>query len=57
MEDVRRRLPHRAVQASGGVSSVDEIAALAAIGVAGAIVGKALWEGGLDLAEAIDAGR
>ncbi len=57
MEDVRRRLPHRAVQASGGVSSLDEIAALAAIGVAGAIVGKALWEGGLDLAEAIDAGR
>lgn len=57
MQDVRQRLPNRAVQASGGVSSLDEIASLAAIGVAGAIVGKALWEGGLDLAEAIDAGH
>ena len=57
MHDVRRRLPHRALQASGGVRSRDDIEKLAAFGVSGAIVGKALWEGGLDLAEAVDAGR
>ncbi len=53
MQDVRRRLPHRALQASGGVSTLDDISALQAIGAAGAIVGKALWEGAIDLAEAV----
>lgn len=51
-----RRLPHMAVQASGGVATLDDLTALAAAGAAGAIVGKALWEGRIDLAAAIEVG-
>jgi len=43
------------VIASGGVSSIDDIKNLAASGVAGAIVGRALYEGTLNLADAISA--
>jgi phosphoribosylformimino-5-aminoimidazole carboxamide ribotide isomerase len=45
------------VIASGGVSSIDDIKNLVASGVAGAIVGRALYEGTLNLAEAISAAR
>ena len=51
-----RRFPQLAVQASCGVSSLDDLRALKAAGAAGAIVGKALWEQRIDLAQAIDAG-
>jgi phosphoribosylformimino-5-aminoimidazole carboxamide ribotide isomerase len=51
------RLPHMAVQASGGVASLDDIGRLQGAGAAGAIVGKALWERRIDLGEAIDIGR
>jgi len=44
------RLP---VIASGGVSTVDDVRRLADLGLAGCIVGRALYEGGLDLAAAI----
>lgn len=54
--EVVRRLPHLAVQASGGVSSLDDLKALKTTGAAGAIVGKALWEGRFGLRQAIDAG-
>jgi phosphoribosylformimino-5-aminoimidazole carboxamide ribotide isomerase len=53
---VARRLPHMCVQASGGVSSLDDLRDLKAAGAAGAIVGKALWEQRIDLRQAIDAG-
>jgi phosphoribosylformimino-5-aminoimidazole carboxamide ribotide isomerase len=47
-----------AIIASGGVSVIDDIFALAAIpGVEGVIAGRALYEGTLDLAEAIEVGR
>jgi phosphoribosylformimino-5-aminoimidazole carboxamide ribotide isomerase len=52
LEEAGRRLPHLAIQASGGVSSLDDLTRL---GTAGAIVGKALWEGRIDLAEALRA--
>jgi phosphoribosylformimino-5-aminoimidazole carboxamide ribotide isomerase len=42
-----------AVIASGGVSSLADLQALAAVGVEGAIVGKALYTGDVDLATAI----
>ncbi len=48
------RLPHLAIQASGGVASLDDLRALPTAGV---IVGRALWEEKFTLAEAIDAGR
>ncbi len=43
------------VIASGGVTSLDDVRSLAASpeGIAGAIVGRAIYDGGLDLAEAI----
>ena len=41
------------VIASGGVASVEDTRAVRAIGCAGAIVGRALYEGRLDLAQAI----
>jgi phosphoribosylformimino-5-aminoimidazole carboxamide ribotide isomerase len=44
------RLADVAIQASGGVSSLDDLRALPTAGV---IVGKALWEQRFDLAEAI----
>ncbi len=50
LEEAGRRLPHLAIQASGGVTSLDDIARLT---TAGAILGRAMWEGKIDLAEAI----
>lgn len=41
------------VIASGGISFADEIRALRDMGVYGAIVGKALYEGALDLSQAL----
>jgi phosphoribosylformimino-5-aminoimidazole carboxamide ribotide isomerase len=47
-----------AIIASGGVSDIGDIRALSAIpGVEGVIAGRALYEGTLDLAEAIVVGR
>lgn len=47
------RVRRMAVQASGGVASTADIVALAKAGAAGVVIGKALWEGRVDLAEAI----
>ncbi len=44
-----------AVIASGGVSSVADIRAVRELGCAGAILGRALYEGRIDLASAIGA--
>jgi len=45
------RLPDVQIQASGGVSSLDDVRALPTAGV---IIGKALWEQRIALAEAIE---
>ncbi len=45
------------VIASGGVSSLDHLRSLAALGVEAAIVGKALYTGALDLRAALEALR
>jgi phosphoribosylformimino-5-aminoimidazole carboxamide ribotide isomerase len=52
LEEAGRRLPQLAIQASGGVSSLDDLKRLT---TDGAVVGKALWEGRIGLAEAIRA--
>ena len=49
-----RRLPHLLIQASGGVRSMADLTALP---TAGAIVGKAYWEGRIDLREALGLAR
>ncbi len=43
------------VVASGGVTTVEDIKKLASLGAAGAIVGRALYEGSLTLTDAISA--
>jgi phosphoribosylformimino-5-aminoimidazole carboxamide ribotide isomerase len=45
------------VVASGGVASLDDVRACRAAGLAGVIVGKALYEGRVDLAEAVAIAR
>lgn len=45
------------VIASGGISSIEDVSSVAALGVAGAIIGRALYDGRIDLAEAIAAAR
>jgi phosphoribosylformimino-5-aminoimidazole carboxamide ribotide isomerase len=52
LEEAGERFPNLAIQASGGISSLDDLRRLR---TAGAIVGKALWEGRIDLAEALRA--
>ncbi len=52
LEEAAGRLPHLALQASGGISSLDDLSRLR---TAGAIVGKAFWEGRIGLAEALNA--
>jgi phosphoribosylformimino-5-aminoimidazole carboxamide ribotide isomerase len=49
-----QRLPHLAIQASGGVTSLQDIERLT---THGAILGRAMWEGRLSLTEALDARR
>lgn len=41
------------VVASGGVSSIEDVKALAGFGIHGAIIGKAYYTGAIDLAEAV----
>lgn len=43
--------------ASGGVSSLEDIRCLQSLGLYGAICGKSIYSGRLDLTEAIEAGR
>jgi phosphoribosylformimino-5-aminoimidazole carboxamide ribotide isomerase len=47
------RYPKLQVQASGGVGGLDDLKAVKATGVAGVVVGKALYEGKVALAEAL----
>jgi phosphoribosyl isomerase A len=59
LREMTQRTP-KPVVASGGISSLDDIAALrelVPIGVEGAIVGKALYTGAFTLAEALDVAR
>lgn len=49
--------PDVALQASGGVATLEDLSILAQAGAAAAIVGKALWEGRFTVAEAVDACR
>ena len=51
--EIHVRYPKLAVQASGGVAGIADLAALREAGAAGAVVGKALYEGRLTLAEAL----
>jgi len=45
------------IVASGGVSTMDDVRKLKEMGVFGAIIGKALYSGAIDLREAIEEAR
>ena len=45
------------ITASGGVSDMDDVRALASMGLYGAIIGKAYYTGAIDLAEAVSLGK
>lgn len=51
--EIARAVPHVPVIASGGVTTLDDIARCARAGLHGAIVGRSLYEGRLDLGEAL----
>ena len=53
LAEIRLRRPDLVLQASGGVSSLEDIAAVKALGCHGVIVGRALYEGRFTLPEAI----
>jgi phosphoribosylformimino-5-aminoimidazole carboxamide ribotide isomerase len=52
-KDIQTRFPNLDILASGGVSNLADLLELAELKLAGAITGKAIYEGRLDLAEAI----
>ncbi len=56
MAQMQAAVPHPVI-ASGGVTTRDDVARLAAIPMAGCIIGRALYEGTLTLPEAIRAGK
>ena len=53
--DLRRAFPQVALVAAGGIANSDDLEKLHALGMAGAVVGRALYEGTVDLAEALEA--
>ena len=58
--ELYRELSQRFVMniiASGGVSSMEDVEKLAALGIHGAIVGKAYYTGAIDLAKAIEVAK
>jgi phosphoribosylformimino-5-aminoimidazole carboxamide ribotide isomerase len=52
-QHLQLRWPELAIQASGGVSQIADIRAIKAVGVSGAILGRALLEGRFTLSEAL----
>lgn len=56
MEEMVKATPLRVI-ASGGVTEVEDVRRLARIGVAGCIIGRALYEGKIDLAAALQAAK
>ena len=55
LSEIVRRRPDLKVQASGGVSSLQDLTAARALGCDGAIVGRALYEGRFTVEEALAA--
>lgn len=51
---IKQKLPHLFLIASGGVTQIDEIESLDRIGVSGVIIGKALYEGQIELSQLKD---
>jgi phosphoribosylformimino-5-aminoimidazole carboxamide ribotide isomerase len=57
LAELRAALPAIRLIAAGGVASLDDLRRLARVGVDGVVLGRALYEGALDLAEALRMAR
>jgi phosphoribosylformimino-5-aminoimidazole carboxamide ribotide isomerase len=57
LAEITQRRPDLAVQASGGVATLDDLRAARAVGCAGAIVGRAIYENRFTVAQALEAAR
>ncbi len=55
LAELRAALPGAALIATGGVATLDDLRRLARLGVAGVVIGRALYDGALDLADALAA--
>lgn len=55
--ELREALPGMAFTAAGGISSLEDLKALVGMGLSDAVVGKALYEGGLTLEQALEVER
>jgi phosphoribosylformimino-5-aminoimidazole carboxamide ribotide isomerase len=56
LEEVQRMSPFPVI-ASGGVTTLQDIRQLVGLGTAGAIIGRALYDGVLDLSEALSSAK
>ena len=50
---IRRLAPDAHLQAAGGIAGMDDLRRLAAAGMDGAVIGRALYEGAIDLSQAL----
>lgn len=57
MADMQRAMGDLSVVASGGVTTLDDVRRLKDAGLSAAIIGRALYEGTIDLAEAVKIGE
>ena len=53
LDRVRGLAPDVEILAAGGIASMEDLRLLAAVGVDGAVIGRALYEGGIELGEAL----
>ncbi|CAN0372339.1 unnamed protein product, partial [Ectocarpus sp. 4 AP-2014] len=53
MAEMQRAMGHLSVVASGGVTTIDDVKRLKDAGLSAAIIGRALYEGTIDLGEAL----
>ena len=54
LDRVRGLAPDAEILAAGGIASMGDLRLLASVGVDGAVIGRALYEGGIQLGEALD---
>ena len=55
LDRVRRLAPDAEVMAAGGIARMDDLRSLVDVGIDGAVIGRALYEGTIDLREALAA--
>lgn len=53
LDKVRRAAPESEIMAAGGIARMEDLHSLATAGIDGAVIGRALYEGTIDLAEAL----